>query len=320
MSILHRVRRADFLAGSLALTLAGISEADGQPQPLPIRVGATPNDTYAQAYYAADRGFFHAAGLDATVQTLNNGAAVAAAVASGALDVGVSTPVNLANAYARDVPFTMIAAGALETPKTPAGLVCAARNGPIRAARDLEGKAVAQNALKTLAEVSFDIWMRKNGADPASVRMVEMPFSAMGPALERGTVAGAVISEPALSVALATGRFRSLGDPFSAIAPKILISAWFATVPFVQQNPERVRRFREAITAAGAWANAHHDDSAIVLAKYTKMDVGVIKAMSRAPYTARLDVAEIQPELDVAATSGLLPRPVSAVTLISRLS
>lgn len=312
------MRRADFLAGTVALALASVSESDAQPQLLPIRIGATANDTYAQAYYGADRGFFRDAGLDATVQTLNNGAAVAAAVASSALDVGVSTPVNLANAYARGVPFTMIAAGALETPKTPAGLVCVAKNGPIRAGRDLEGKTVAQNALKTLSEVSFDIWMRKGGGDPASVRMVEMPFSEMGAALDRGTVAAAVISEPALSVALATGRFRSLGDPFSAIAPKILISAWFATVPFVQQNAERVKRFRRAIASAGAWANEHHDDSAVVLAKYSKMDVAVIKAMNRAPYTRALQVAEIQPELDVAAGSGLLPRPVSAVTLIYR--
>ena len=54
--------------------------------------------------------------------------AVLDAVAAGSLDVGVSTPVQIANAVARGIPFVFVAAGALETPRVPAALVCVQRS------------------------------------------------------------------------------------------------------------------------------------------------------------------------------------------------
>lgn len=311
------IRRRELLAGSVACGLAGAARAVRAQALLPLRVGATANDTYAQAYYALDEGFFTRAGLDADVETLNNGAAVSAAIAAGALDVGVSTPVQLANALIRGVPFVLVAAGALETPRVPVGLVCVAKNGPLRGAKDLEGKTVAVNALKTLSEVALDLWLSKNGADTAKVRAVEMVFSAMGPAIERGAIDAAVMSEPSLSIALHGGGVRSLGDPFSTIAPQFLISGWFATAQFVAKSPELVRRFQTAIYAAGSWADDHHDESAAVLAKYAQMDVAVIRAMGRCPYTDQLRVSDIQPQLDVAERFAIIPRAVNAADLIA---
>ena len=197
-------RRSSFLAASFALTAASATRPLRAQGLATLRVGATPNDTYAQSYFAQDAGFFTRAGLAVELQTLNNGAAVSAAVAAGALDVGVSTPVQIANAVSRGIPFVFVAAGALETPKIPVGLVCVAKNGSVRNAKDLEGKAVAVNALKTLSEVALDLWLSVNGADVTKVHAVEMVFSEMGASIERGNVAAACISEPALSIALKT--------------------------------------------------------------------------------------------------------------------
>ena len=314
------LQRSRFLAGSLALLAAASAARAARAQaPLAVlRVGATANDTYAQAYYALDMGFFQKAGLAVDLQTLNNGAAVSAAIAAGALDVGVSTPVQLANAVARGVPFVLVAAGALETPRVPAGLVLVAKNGPLRTAKDLEGKTVAVNALKTLSEVALDLWLASNGADAAKVHTVETTFSEMGATIERGTVAAAVISEPALSIALKSGNLRSLGDPFAAIAPQFLISGWFGTSTFVQKSPDLVKKFQTAIVEAGRWANEHHNESAAVLAKYAKMDVEVIRAMGRCPYTDQLRVSDIQPQLEVALKFGIIPKAMSAADLIAR--
>lgn len=314
-----RISRSRLLAGSLAAGLAsGLHRADAQTALASIRVGATPNDTYAQAYYAQDMGFFQKAGLAADVQTLNNGAAVSAAVAGAALDVGVSTPAQIANAVARGFPFVFLAAGALETPKVPVGLVAVAKNGPLRSAKDLEGKIVALNSLKTLTEAALDLWLSQNGADVAKVRVVEMVAAEMGSALERGTVAAAVLGEPSQSIALKTGNLRTLGDPFAAIAPQFLVSGWFSTTPFAQKNPELVRRFQTAIYEAGRWANDHHNESAAILGKYAKMDVEVIRGMGRCPYADQLRISDIQPHLDVAAKFGIIPRAMNAADLIAR--
>jgi NitT/TauT family transport system substrate-binding protein len=308
--------RSSFLAASFALTVASATRPVRAQALSPLRVGATPNDTYAQSYFAQDAGFFTRAGLAVELQTLNNGAAVSAAVAAGALDVGVSTPVQIANAVSRGVPFVFVAAGALETPKVPVGLVCVAKNGPIRTAKDLEGKAVAVNALKTLSEVGLDLWLSVNGADVAKIHAVEMVFSEMGASIERGTIAGACISEPALSIALKTQSVRSLADPYSAIAPQFLISGWFATRDFVAKSPDLVKKFQTAMSETSRWANDHHSESGTILAKYTKMDVAIIHGMGRCPFADRLLAADIQPQLDVAAKFAIIPKPRSASDLI----
>jgi len=309
-------RRSRFLAGSFALTVAGAARP-GRAQALStLRVGATPNDTYAQSYFAQDAGFFTRAGLAVELQTLNNGAAVSAAVAAGALDVGVSTPVQIANAVSRGVPFVFVAPGALETPKVPVGLICVAKNAVVRGAKDLEGKVVAVNALKTLSEVALDLWLSRNGADVERVHAIETVFSEMGPSLERGAVAAAVISEPSLSIALKTQNVRAIADPYSAIATQFLISGWFATRDFVAKSPDLVKKFQSAIAETSRWANDHHAETGTILAKYTKMDVDIIHGMGRCPFADQLRAADIQPQLDVAAKFAIIPKPMSANDLI----
>jgi ABC-type nitrate/sulfonate/bicarbonate transport system substrate-binding protein len=66
----------------------------GMPVPAPaddagvVRVGTTPIDPGAEAYYADEMGFFNKDGLKATVQTLPNALTVIAALMSGNLDIG----------------------------------------------------------------------------------------------------------------------------------------------------------------------------------------------------------------------------------------
>jgi NitT/TauT family transport system substrate-binding protein len=312
------MRRAHFVASSLTAFVASAGPARAQNATVNVRVGTTATDQYAQAYYAQDAGFFQRAGLTADVQTLNTGTAAAAAVAAGALDIAISTPVGLANALARGIPFVAVAAAALATTRVAPGLVCVAKNGSIRVAKDLEGKPVSVPTLKTLTEAALDLWLEKNGADYTKIHPVETIIAEMPIAVERGTVAAAVINEPALSIGLKGGNIRSLGNPFAAIAPQFLTACWFSTTAFVQKNPDLIRKFQTAMTEAGRWANSHQADSAVILAKYTKMDLDVIRGMSRAPYTDQLRVSDIQPQLDVALRFGVIPKAVTAAELLGR--
>jgi NitT/TauT family transport system substrate-binding protein len=309
--------RAAFIGGVAASGLVlGTRTRAGAQAALPIRIGATPNDTYAEAYYAAETGIFARNGLTAEVQTFTNGAAVAAAVAGGALDAGVSTPAQLANAIQHGVPFGLVAAGALETPQVPTGLVAVAKSGAIQTAKDLEGKTVAVNAIKTLTEAAFDLWMTRNGADPAKVHVIEMTASEHGAALERGAVDGAVLGEPSQSIAIRSGKLRILGDPFAAVAPRYLISTWFARVSWAQAQAETVKRFQKSIYEAGVWANGHHADSAAVLSKISKMDLDIIRGMGRCPYADALRLSDVQPQLDVALKFGIIGKPMTASELL----
>ena len=280
---------------------------------LPIRVGATPNDTYAEAYYALDGGFFAKAGLSAEVTTLVNGAGVSAAVASGALDVGVSGPVQTAQAFARGIPFTIIAAGALSTAKSSAALLCVPKASPIQSAKDLAGMAIAVNALRTTGDLSLHMWLAKNGIDAATVHVVEVPMSEMGVGGRRpGRIGAAVISEPSLSIALRAEQSaraqRRLGRDGGAVsrsrggshrrrsckpAPRRR-DGLSARCMRRRAGPTRIRTTRPL-----SWPKSR-------------------RWMSRrfVPGCARripsLPVADVQPQLDLAAKFGYLVKPVMA--------
>jgi ABC-type nitrate/sulfonate/bicarbonate transport system substrate-binding protein len=312
---MYEPTRARFLGGSLALTLAATAPALAQSGLAKVRIGVTPTEVYAEAYYAADEGFFIKGGLDADVETLNSGSAAANAIIGGALDVGVTTPILLANAILHQAPFVLIAAGPLSTTKAPQSLICVKASSNYHTAKDLEGKTVGMIVLKTTQELSLDAWLDKNGAQRSSVRRVEVLFSEMETALDRGTIDAAIISEPFLTTSLKSGTVRSLGDPNVAIAPTYLLGAWFTTRAFAEANPATVKKFVDVIYATAKWANAHQPQTALIISKYMKIDPSITRVMNRIEYAESQRLPDMQALLDSGYKYGALPKPVVAADL-----
>ncbi len=309
------LRRAAFLCSGVALVITATRDVSADI-PATVYVATTPGDTFAEAYYAVEQGLFRKAGLNVEVTTFGNPAALAAAVSGGSVDFGVASPLGIAQAVARGTPFTIVAAGALNTAKDPSALLVVAKNSTLRTAKDFEGKTIAVNALKSQSGVVVDAWLAQGGADISKIHLAELPFSEMPAALEDGTVEGALLGEPVLSLALQRS-VKTLADANLAVAPQYLLSAWFTTSAYAQKNPDLIRRFRTAIYDAGRWANKNHAATAPILAKYANVDVGVIRTMQRAAYTDKLLPADIQPQLDLAAKYGIIPHQMTAAQLLA---
>lgn len=309
--------RSQFIVGSLS-ALTTTEPVPAQSNSSALRIGVTPTDVFAEAYYGADMGFFRKAGIDADVQTLSSGAAASNAVIGGSLDMAITTPLLLANGYLRGLPFVIAAAGTVNTPKAPQFLICVSKNGPIRTAKDLVGKTIGLNVLKTVLELSLDAYLAKNGINASDVKKIEVVFAEAGPAIARGTIDAALIAEPALSLGLKNDNLRVLADPNGDIAPRFLSGAWFTTRQFAQQNPDLMKRFAAAMYETARWANAHHDLSAQILAKYTKVDPEVARTMIRAEYADNTDLPEMQTLLDASVKYGFLPKAVNAADLLFR--
>jgi NitT/TauT family transport system substrate-binding protein len=312
--------RLAFLGALPAMVLAArAASAQTSPAQLPsLRIGATANDTYAEAYYAQDMGFFTKAGLAVELTTFPNGAAISAGVASGALDIGVSNPVQLANAVAHNIPLAFIAGGALNSSAAPTALMCVAANSTIKEPKDLAGKTIAISALKDSTYLAASLWAAKNGLD-GQVKLIELPFSEMGPALARGTVQAAVISEPSATRAIIANEARVFTKIFDSIANSFLISGWFTTTDWASKNAPLAKRFASVMYDTARWANAHHDQSGAILQKYAKLDPETTKRMPRCTYTTSLDVSQIDPLLTLSAQAKLTDRRVFASELIAKL-
>jgi NitT/TauT family transport system substrate-binding protein len=298
-------------AGAVA---GAVVPARAQAQSPLIRIGQNAADTFGEGYYAADRGAFAAAGLNVEIMTFPNGAAQAAACAGGSIDVGLGEATELANGIAHGLPFAIFASGSLYNTAAPTTQLCIAANAPFRVAKDFEGQTIAVPVLTSLSSMAVKAWLVKNGADLTKVRFVELPLGAMPAAVARGTVAAAHVGEPFLSAAGTT--VRRLAAPYDAVGKRFVISDWFATRSWLETNPVAMKRLAGVIYATARWANSHHDDSAPILAKYTKIDPAVIKKMRRVSYATSFEPQLIQPVLDAALTYGGLARQTEASELI----
>jgi NitT/TauT family transport system substrate-binding protein len=310
--------RAGVLAGTAALTLAAKAPAKAQ-SPLPaIRIGTSPADGYAQPWYAQEQGYFAKAGLSVDIQSFNSGSAAASGLLGGSLDIAVTTPIPIANAVIRGVAFGIIASAAVTTVKAPQLLIVVRKSGPIRSAKDLVGKTVGVVTLKTMLELGLDIYLAQSSIDASQVRVVEMTFPAMGPAIDRGTLDAAVMGEPFLSAALKTNDVRILVDPFARVAPRLVTGVWFTTRQYAERNPDVIKRFAAVMYETAHWANTHHPESARILAKYAKLNPEDIGSMIRADFAEQTRLGEIQAVLDACAQYNYISRPLLASELMLR--
>jgi NitT/TauT family transport system substrate-binding protein len=283
------------LAGAFATPLLGRAVLG---QDVPLRLATAPLDVSAQPYYALKYGFFKNAGLtNVTLETIGTGAAMSVAVAGGAIDIAISNIVGLAQAYERNVPFTMIAAAGLYSSSAPTSVLMVKNDSPFKTAADLNGKTLGASGLRGVAQFAPMAWVDQHGGQSSTLKFVELTSPEMLSAIPGGKVDAGLIIEPYIAEAKKT--MRVFANCFDAIAPTFIISAHFCNLAWAKAHADVVRRYVAAMQATAVWANAHHDLSAEVLIDIAHLKPDVVKAMTRSVYGEKLDPAQVQPVVDV---------------------
>lgn len=184
------------------------------------------------------------------------------------------------------------------------------RDGPIRSAKDLNGRVVGGQSIGSTAQLAILAWIDKNGGDASTVKYVEVPPSATVEALEVGRIFAAAIQDPQLSAA--GNRVRILGRAYESIAKTYMLTAWFATNDWATKNPATARRVADALIGGGEWAMANPAAAGAVFEKYTKVHL----AHFGEEFGRALDPALLQPIFDSATKYKLLPGPLAASDFI----
>jgi NitT/TauT family transport system substrate-binding protein len=311
-----KIRRAFLLpALALAMLLAAGDGASSQTELTTIRIASTPIDIGGEVYYAQAMGFFKQAGLDVQIQGIDNGAAIALAVAGGAADIGQSNVVSIATAHEKKLPFVVLAPAGAYSSASPTTVLVTLIDSTYKTAKDLNGKTMGTNGILNIAQIGGDAWLDKNGGDFHSVHWIEIPTSLTGEALINHRVDAAMSAEPALGAALATGKFRILATPYDAIGKRWQVGAWFTTRAWAAAHPDAVKKFLAVMQQTARWANAHQTESLQILREAAKADYP--SNMHRAIYTEQLDPALFQPVIDSAAKFGAITASFPATDLFA---
>jgi len=307
--------RGGFLAAGAAF-VAIPKGAAGQGLLPKVTIGSSPIDGAMGVVAALRAGFFQKYGLDASI-VLANGAANAAAIAGGAIQFASSNLVTLIKAHLNGLPFQIVSPGAIYSTDNPTQVLVARKDSGLRTASDLNGKTIATTALGDLLAASTLAWIDQHGGTSASVKMVEIPSTAIGAALESGRVDAATMAEPHLSEALGTGTVVVFAKIFDAIAPKFLVSAQFAMPDYINANRDTAQRFARAILDGNAFANEHPDKTAPWLVDSAKVDLASIKRSRREVFAVSMDPSLVQVVIDALVRMKGIDRGFSAAELIS---
>lgn len=298
------------LALCLALLPSG-APLGAQPAPTTIRLGVITVEAAAEAFYAVDMGFFKKQGLDVDLQIMQNGAAIAAAVAGGSLDVGFADTISIANAHARGLPFIYLAPALLNSYTAPSLAILVNATGPIHEAKDLNGKTIAVNGINNITMVPVEAWIDKSGGDSKTVKWIELPIPAQNDAVSTGKVDGATLGEPFVTFGGDKG-LRAIYMDKNAIAPRYMLAGFMTTKDWAQKNPAVAAKFIAAIKETAQWANTNRSASAAILSKYTKIPLPVVERMKRGEFADVLLASDVQPVIDAAARYGVLPKAFPA--------
>jgi NitT/TauT family transport system substrate-binding protein len=309
--------RSRFLAGAAAgsATAAWPHQARAQSNAM-LRIGTVLVQLYGAPYFGTDAGAFTKAGFDTTVTTVNNGPEVAAALAGGSVDLGVIDLISAASAIAKGIPLQLIAGSGLYRANQPWQVITVAKDSPIRTARDLEGRTIAMVSIAGLALASTRGWLRQNGADPSKVNFVEFQQPAMAAALTRKTFDAAFIGEPFVAFDKnGANEMRVIGHPLDCIGEGYLVSCWFSTRGWLEQDRNRKDRVVSAIYDTARWANAHQAQTLAILARTASISPDRLRGMVRVDYATATTPATLQPMLNIGFTEKLIPA-IDAGTLI----
>lgn len=249
-----------FLSGLLLVVAACVVAACGgdgggseDSGPARLSVQDTAGVPSAFLEYGVQEGFFKERDLDVKVTPSQGGATVVPAVVSGDSDIAGSNLVSVLLAQGKDIPVKIVAPGTFVRGKRSQDFsaILAAGDGDIRSPKDLEGKTLAVNTLKNVAELAAKASLAKQGVDVSEIELAEVDFPDMNGALAEGRVDAAFQIEPFVSLALKEGH-RVIDRPYVGTKPGLQIGCYFTSEQYLSENEDVVERFREGVADTAA--------------------------------------------------------------------
>jgi NitT/TauT family transport system substrate-binding protein len=278
-----------------------------------VKFGFVPVAINAAVYVAAEKGYFAEEGLQLEFLPIDGGSDAVVQVGAGNFDVaGGGISAGMLNAVARGIEFEIAAPLHTERPKLASPLVVSKKrfdSGELTKVSDLKGKKVATNNRGTATEWWLKTALEKGGLDiNTDVEVIGLPFPQVAPALESGTLDGAILTEPFATAAEDQGFIVRLSEDFiSDFKPTYV----YFNKDWVTKNPETATKFIKAYLrgARDLQGEAYFDDANVAaIAKYTKVDPAVIKRARRPYFDPNGDVplADIQTLQEFYRAQGLL--------------
>lgn len=275
------------LAGTALVLAAGCTSSDKKDS-ASTKTAALEKVTYltgagvagreAYIYVAMDKGYFKDAGLEVEVKpgngTLQNLQVLQAGQADFAIVDITAALIEYGKAGSKLKDFTVVSA----IQQRNLSCIMALDGSGIAGPKDLAGKKIAYipgGVVKTL----FGTYASLAGVDGSKINWVSMPVTQMPANLASGSIDAAtqfVVGRPGVEAA-AKGK-KAVVLPFSDYLTDLYGNGLAVTKKAVADNPDKVKRFNDAMLKGLQFAVDNPAEAGKIYAKYQKLQPEVVAA------------------------------------------
>jgi NitT/TauT family transport system substrate-binding protein len=322
--------RTTAAAVSLALLLAGCggggdeasggSSDSGEGGTVKIVAGVAVSPSSAVLLVGQEQGFFEDEGIELELASAASAAGGVPNVINGQLDVVLGGISGVVLAVAQGIPVQFVS-GAVTDIETEQGTIYQTMVAPdsgIESFADLEGKTVGVNSLNCC----WDFWIReaveKDGGDPSTLNLVQLPFPDQAAALRSGNVDAVSTLQP-FATQLSQEGFVNIGDS-PAVAydnPEAGNTNYFMATSFLEEHPGLLERWQRAIQRSSDYANEHPEEIRALIVERVGTPAELVEQAPLPFYTAELDTDAIEKEAEFAVKYGVIEEAPSIEDLVA---
>jgi NitT/TauT family transport system substrate-binding protein len=296
-----------------------------------INVSAIKAATFGGLFLAQERGYFAAEGFEVQFVYFDASPPIAVATVSGNLDFGMAA--TAAGFFNLTDKLRIIGGFAREAPGFQGMTFVASLKGwnaGIHSLRDLGGHTVSIGTVGSSPHYSLSLIEKKYGIDPATIRLEPLQSATnQASAVAGGSVEAAVTISSVLMPGVESGQTKLLG--FVGDEVPWQLSSIFTTVK-TADNVAYVERFLRAYkkgahdyVAAFAGPDGKRQDQPSapavldVISKYVgQSPEQVKKAIAYVDPDAKLDVKDLQSQVDWYVSQGMLKNRIDVNTVIDK--
>jgi NitT/TauT family transport system substrate-binding protein len=194
------------------------------------------------------------------------------------------------------------------------------KDSPIKTVADLRGKRIAINAFGSAVDIVLRVALKRAGLDPRrDVRIVEVAFANIAPAIREGRVDCGVLVIPFLPAEAAKGDLRALFTGADTFGPNS-VAFIVATNKFISEQTDVLRAILDDYITGLSWYYdpANRDKAVEIVANFMKSSKEVLAAYfvtSEDYYRDRngcVSVAALQKPIDAMVENQLINERVDA--------
>lgn len=286
---------------------------------IPLKVGIQKNAALTNAWIAESVGIYEEHGLDVKLIEFKSGSESINAQRSGSVDIILSAPGTAMVANESGFDLVSIAQNEIaqaEGPDTASVQVLADSN--IESLKDLEGKKVAIYDSRNQLVLGLKKIIEESGADVDKVEFVEVPFSSMGDALKNNQVDAISLVDPYTTQLVSEGTTKVISWNYVESIPEQPVGAWYARSKFVEENPEAVSRFYDAISASIEYMLEDEERAKKHIVDFTGVDEKLITDMPQIAWSNEFNTDVWQQIVDMYVEAGELKQKHEATEYFSQ--